>query len=121
MSGVHETWARTNGNRCAFNRCTFKGLRRERAMEERTHHSAEGKPIADGLAESDDVRHNALRFESPEVISCAAEAALHLVGDAHRPLRPHLLVHIPQIPLRQDDLHGTRTDTCFAFTVMCFR
>ncbi len=69
-----------------------------------THHSAKGETVADGLSKSDDVRHNALFLERPEVVTCTAEAALHLVCHAHGALCVHLLVHFSEIALRQDDL-----------------
>lgn len=72
------------------------------------HHSAQGKAIADGFAQGDYVWHNLLLLKSPEVIPRAAEPALHLISNAHRALRPHLLVHLPQIPLRQNDLRMAR-------------
>ena len=41
-------------------------------------------PVAHRLAEGDDVRHDAVLGEAPERLPDAAEAGLHLVGDAER-------------------------------------
>ena len=48
----------------------------------RRHDGAQRVAVADRLAQRDDVGHDALRLEAPEVRADAAEADLHLVGDA---------------------------------------
>ena len=56
---------------------------RERARDlRRRDDRAQRVAVADRLAHRDDVGHDALRLEAPEVRADAAEADLHLVGDA---------------------------------------
>ena len=58
---------------------------RERARDlRRRDDGAERMAVADRLAHRDDVGHDALRLEAPEVRADAPEPDLHLVGDADR-------------------------------------
>ena len=45
-------------------------------------HGRQRMAVADRLAHGDDVGHHALRLEGPPMAADAAEADLHLVGDA---------------------------------------
>ncbi len=49
----------------------------------RGHDGAQREPVADRLAEADDVRHATGGRERPEVRADPAETDLHLVGDDH--------------------------------------
>ena len=56
----------------------------------RRHHRAHRMPVADRLAQRDDVGHHAVALEAPEVLADAAEPDLHLIGHAHPAGGPHL-------------------------------
>ncbi len=60
--------------------------------------------VADRLAEDDDVRHHALGLEGPELAADAAEADLHLVGDAEAAGRADVAVGGLEVALGRDDL-----------------
>src|SRR5256885_1594207 len=49
----------------------------------------ERERVADRLPQDDDVRNDALRFESPEMRSQTPESNLHFVGDADRACCAH--------------------------------
>ena len=52
------------------------------AISGRVVHGAERRAVADALGHRDDVGHHAPVLEAPVVLAGAAEAGLHLVGDA---------------------------------------
>ena len=70
-------------------------------------HGADGMAIPDRLAEGDDVRHDPLRLERPEVGAHAAEAHLHLVRYAHAARLPDVLVGFVKVAVGKNDLAGT--------------
>src|SRR5256884_4776569 len=74
-------------------------------------HRRERKCVPDGLAEHDDVRHHALRFESPEVRSQTPEADLHFIGDRHRARGAHVSVNFFEIFRRKNNLSADAWQT----------
>ncbi len=61
----------------------------------RGHDGAEGVAVPDGLAQRDDVRHDLLRLESPEVRADPPEPHLHLVGDADATGGTRVAIRLP--------------------------
>ena len=70
----------------------------------RGHHGAHRMTVADRLADGDDIRHDALRFERPEMFADPAKTDLHLIGQTRAPGRTHRRVGFMQVALRQHDL-----------------
>ena len=56
------------------------------------------------LAADDDIRDDVLHLKGPEVRPDPAKARLHLIRYAHAPRRPHVRVHLLQVPGRVEDL-----------------
>ena len=57
----------------------------------------ERRPVADSLGHRDDVGHHPEVLKSPVVITGAAEASLHLIGDAESAVLPDHRVRFLQI------------------------
>src|SRR5260370_18221672 len=70
----------------------------------RGDHRRERKAIAAGFAEDDNVRHDTLRLESPQMCSETPESDLHFVGNAHRARFMHITVDLREIARRKDHL-----------------
>src|SRR6185369_9983916 len=63
---------------------------------------AQCNAVTDRLAGRNDIRHDAVGFNSPHMRSHSAKSALHLVGYNHAPSRPDLLANESQIIWRSD-------------------
>ena len=64
-------------------------------------------PVADGLAQSDDIGDDALRLEAPEVRANASKTYLHLVCNADAARVTHVAVRLLEIVLGQHNLTTT--------------
>ncbi len=57
--------------------------------------------VAHALGHADDIRHHALLFEAPKVMTQTAITHLHLIGNAYTTRSANLLIHLLQIAGRQ--------------------
>ena len=79
---VEDREAGRRGDRAAAERGEEVVARREALRDGRGgDHRAHREPVADRLAQGDEIRHEAIDREAPEPIPDAAEPGLHLVGD----------------------------------------
>ncbi len=74
------------------------------------HHRPQRVAVPHGLAQRDDVRHDALGLEPPHVRTDAAEPHLNLVGDAESPRFAGMCVGSVQISGRWLDLAPARQE-----------
>ena len=74
----------------------FHPVVERRGNRRRGDHRANRMPVADRLAEDDDVGDDALGFEGVEVCAKATVRGLHLVGDADAAGGPHDRVDTPR-------------------------
>lgn len=82
------------------------------------HHKRAWQAVGAGLAHGHDVWDNvrAAQLEAPHVGAHAAEAHLHLVGDAHASGRAHRLMRAAEISSRRNHLAAAAE---YAFAIKC--
>eukprot|EP00756_Hemistasia_phaeocysticola_P013333 Hpha_TRINITY_DN15271_c4_g16::TRINITY_DN15271_c4_g16_i1::g.67399::m.67399 len=69
----------------------------------RARDGGEGHAIAERFAHGHDIRLDPLLLEPPETRTKTAEPGLDLIGDAHPPLGPHVLITLGEVARRRQD------------------
>ena len=89
-------------NRIASERVEVDPFRQHAGNLRRRHHRRQWAAIADAFGHRHDIGNCTLRFKAPEMRAGAPKPGLHFVGDADAARRPHVLIDVLEIAVREN-------------------